>query len=112
MLVEGNTEGLDGVRYVITLDADTQLPADSARQMVAAMLHPLNHPVLDGAGRRVVGGHALLQPRVASSLPLERGSRYQRLCGGAPGIDPYTLTSIERLPGPVRRRLLHRQGHL
>ena len=91
MLVEGNTEGLDGVRYVITLDADTQLPQDSARQMVAAMLHPLNQPVLDGAGRRVVAGHALLQPRVASSLPLERGSRYQRLCGGAPGIDPCTL---------------------
>jgi cellobiose phosphorylase len=88
MLVAGNTEGLSGVRYVITLDADTQLPPGSARQMVAAMLHPLNHPVLDGAGRRVVGGHALLQPRVASSLPSERGSRYERLWGGAPGIDP------------------------
>lgn len=91
MPVEGNTDGLDGVRYVITLDADTQLPPGSARQMIAAMLHPLNRPVLDDAGRRVVGGHALLQPRVASSLPLERGSRYQRLWGGAPGIDPYTL---------------------
>ena len=87
MLVEGNTEGLDGVRYVIALDADTQLPPDSARQMVAAMLHPLNLPVLDGAGRRVVGGHALLQPRVTTSLPLERASRYARLWGGAPGID-------------------------
>jgi len=93
MLVEGSTEGLDGVRYVITLDADTQLPAGSARQMIAAMLHPLNRPLLDGAGRRVVAGHALLQPRVTSSLPSARASRYERLWGGAPGIDPYTRTA-------------------
>ncbi|MFC5512430.1 GH36-type glycosyl hydrolase domain-containing protein [Massilia jejuensis] len=89
-LVEGNIDGLDAVRYVITLDADTQLPIDSARRMVAAMAHPLNRPLLDAGGRRVVQGHALLQPRVTTSLPSARASRYERLCGGVPGIDPYT----------------------
>ena len=29
-------------KYVITLDTDTQLPRDSARQFVGAMAHPLN----------------------------------------------------------------------
>jgi cellobiose phosphorylase len=93
MLVEGRTDDLAGVRYVITLDADTQLPIDSARRMVAAMAHPLNQPLLDASGRRVIAGHALLQPRVATSLPLERSSRYERLYGGEPGIDPYTRSA-------------------
>ncbi len=39
---------------------------------------------------RVVEGYAILQPRIASSLPLGyEGSRYQRLVSGAGGIDPY-----------------------
>ncbi len=33
---------LSSVKYVITLDTDTQLPRDSARQFVGAMAHPLN----------------------------------------------------------------------
>jgi cyclic beta-1,2-glucan synthetase len=35
---------LSDVRYVITLDTDTQLPRDAARQFVGAMAHPLNRP--------------------------------------------------------------------
>jgi cyclic beta-1,2-glucan synthetase len=93
MLAEGRTDDLHGIRYVITLDADTQLPADSARQMVAAMAHPLNRPVLDAAGRRVVAGHALLQPRMTASLPRAQASRYERLLGGTPGIDPWPRTA-------------------
>ncbi|MFL6676418.1 MAG: GH36-type glycosyl hydrolase domain-containing protein [Massilia sp.] len=91
-VVEGSAEGLANIRYVITLDADTQLPRDCARQLVATMAHPLNQPVLDAAGSRVVEGYGLLQPRVSTSLPLENASRYERLCGGEPGIDPYTRT--------------------
>jgi cyclic beta-1,2-glucan synthetase len=89
-VVEGATYGLAETRYVITLDADTQLPRDAARELVAAMAHPLNAAVLNAEGSRVVEGYGLLQPRVSASLPLENASRYERLCGGAPGIDPYT----------------------
>ncbi|MGJ9420076.1 GH36-type glycosyl hydrolase domain-containing protein [Massilia sp. CMS3.1] len=93
LLVEGSTERLTGVRYVITLDAGTQLPLSSARQMVAAMAHPLNQPLLDASGRRVIDGHAVLQPRVTTSLSREAASRYERLCGGGPGIDVSTRTA-------------------
>ena len=41
-LVVGDIAVLSGVKYVITLDTDTQLPRDSARQFVGAMAHPLN----------------------------------------------------------------------
>jgi cellobiose phosphorylase len=91
-LVVGETGDLDGIRYVITLDTDTQLPRDSARQFVATMCHPLNRPRIDPRKQRVVEGYGILQPRVAVSLPSEDASRYERLCGGEPGIDPYTRT--------------------
>ncbi|WP_426116889.1 GH36-type glycosyl hydrolase domain-containing protein [Massilia sp. PWRC2] len=91
-LVVGDTCGLETVRYVITLDTDTQLPRDAARQFVATMAHPLNQPLLNSAGTRVVEGYGILQPRVTASLPSENASRYERLCGGEPGIDPYTRT--------------------
>ncbi|MEC5399537.1 GH36-type glycosyl hydrolase domain-containing protein [Uliginosibacterium sp. H1] len=88
-LIVGDMAALAGVKYVITLDTDTQLPRDAARQFVAAMAHPLNRPQHDATGR-VVDGHAILQPRVGISLPGTSRSRYARLFGGEPGIDPYT----------------------
>jgi cyclic beta-1,2-glucan synthetase len=91
-LVEGDGGRLQDVRYVITLDTDTQLPRDTARQCIATMRHPLNQPRYDASRGRVVEGYGVLQPRVAASLPGEAASRYERLCGGEPGIDPYTRT--------------------
>ncbi len=90
--VVGDTHGLGQIRYVITLDTDTQLPRDAARKFVATMVHPLNRPQIDLKERRVVEGYGILQPRVAASLPSENASRYEILCGGEPGIDPYTRT--------------------
>ena len=89
-LVVGATEVLTGVRYVITLDTDTQLPRDAARQFVGAMAHPLNRPLYDAALGRVSAGYGILQPRVSASLSGARQSRYALLHGGEPGIDPYT----------------------
>ena len=79
-----------GVRYVITLDADTRLPRDAARRLIGKMGHPLNQPRFDDARRRVVDGYAILQPRVIPSLPTGRdGSLYQRVFSSPGGIDPY-----------------------
>jgi len=89
-LVVGDRACLAGVKYVITLDTDTQLPQDAARQFAAAMAHPLNRPVFDPACGRVVAGYGILQPRVAISLPGAGRSLYARLFAGEPGIDPYT----------------------
>ncbi|MEK7741690.1 MAG: cyclic beta 1-2 glucan synthetase, partial [Nitrospirota bacterium] len=75
---------------VITLDTDTQLPRDSAWQLVGAMAHPLNRARYDEGKQRVVAGYGILQPRVSVSLPGTNRSRYARMCGSEPGIDPYT----------------------
>jgi cyclic beta-1,2-glucan synthetase len=80
-----------GVRYVMTLDADTQLPRDTVRRLIGKMAHPLNRPRFDAGSGRVVDGYAILQPRVAPSLPIGReGSVFQRLSSSAGGIDPYS----------------------
>ncbi len=79
-----------GVRYVITLDADTRMPRDAARRLVGKMAHPLNQPRFDAATRRVVEGYGVLQPRVTPSLPVGReGSLFQRIFSSVGGIDPY-----------------------
>jgi cyclic beta-1,2-glucan synthetase len=78
------------VRYVITLDADTRLPREAARRLVGKIAHPLNHPRFDAATGHVVEGYAVLQPRIAPSLPVGReGSFFQRVFSSASGIDPY-----------------------
>jgi cyclic beta-1,2-glucan synthetase len=89
-LVVGGTEVLSNVKYVITLDTDTQLPRDTARTLTGAISHPLNCARYDDAGLRVVAGYGILQPRVTASLPGTNRSRYAALCGSEPGIDPYT----------------------
>ncbi|MGQ0619825.1 MAG: GH36-type glycosyl hydrolase domain-containing protein [Panacagrimonas sp.] len=88
--VVGAVKVLQSVRYVITLDSDTALPRDSARQLVGAMAHPLNQPLYDPVQGRVTSGYGILQPRVEASLSGGHRSRYARMSGGEPGIDPYT----------------------
>jgi len=89
-VIIGNTEVLGKVKYVITLDTDTQLARDSARQFVGAMSHPLNKPKYDIIKQRVTEGYSILQPRVAVSLPGTNRSLYANLFGSDAGIDPYT----------------------
>lgn len=78
------------IKYVITLDTDTQLPRDAARRLIGTMAHPLNRPVFDSVKGIVVEGYGILQPRVSISLPSSRKSWFVRLFSGDVGIDPYT----------------------
>ncbi len=88
--VIGATDRLAGVKYVIVLDSDTALPRDAARLLAATMGHPLNRPAYDAATGRVIAGYGILQPRVGVSMESISCSRFARLFGGQPGIDPYT----------------------
>ena len=88
--IVGDTSALAGVRYVITLDTDTQLPRDAAREMVGTLAHPLNRAVFDPERGIVARGYGILQPRVGISISGQARSWYARLYGSEPGIDPYT----------------------
>ncbi|HSZ59322.1 MAG TPA: glucoamylase family protein, partial [Tepidisphaeraceae bacterium] len=88
--IVGPLPRLQGVKYAITLDSDTQLPRDAARLLAATMAHPLNQPQYDPRLGRVTAGYGVLQPRVGVSMPSASRSRFAELFGGDPGIDPYT----------------------
>ncbi len=88
--VVGDVSIFRSIRYVITLDADTQLPRDAAITLVGNMAHPLNRPVYDPVKGRIVEGYAILQPRASISLVSAGQSRFTKLFVGEAGIDPYT----------------------
>ena len=79
-----------GVRYVVTLDADTKLPRETVRRLIGKMAHPLNRPHLDPASGYVTEGYAVLQPRITPALPSDgEGSVFRRVFSAIGGIDPY-----------------------
>jgi cellobiose phosphorylase len=88
--IVGEPAILPAIKYVITLDTDTQLPRDAARELVGTMAHPLNRPVFEVTRGTVIAGYAIMQPRVGVSLPSARRSWFVRLYAGDAGIDPYT----------------------
>jgi cyclic beta-1,2-glucan synthetase len=93
--VTGNYRILTRVKYVITLDADTQLPREAAAKLIATMAHPLNKAIYDPQKKRVTAGYGILQPRVAASIPTGPKSFYLKLQGQVSGIDPYTRVSSD-----------------
>ncbi len=86
----GPLELLPAVRFCLTLDSDTQLPRDAARELIGIILHPLNQPVVDPTLKRVVEGYAVLQPRVSVTMASAAGSLFARTYAGHTGVDPYT----------------------
>ncbi|HEX3088751.1 MAG TPA: DUF3131 domain-containing protein, partial [Ilumatobacteraceae bacterium] len=79
-----------GVRYVVTLDADTRLPRGVIGRLVGTIAHPLNRPSFDARLGRVTDGYGLLQPRITPTLPeREDASIFQKVFAGSAGIDPY-----------------------
>jgi cyclic beta-1,2-glucan synthetase len=86
----GDLSVLPEVRYVITLDSDTQLPRDSAARLVGCLAHPLNQAIVDPATRMVVEGYGILQPRIGISIQSAARSRLAALYSGQTGFDLYT----------------------
>ena len=86
----GRLDVLPQIRYVITLDSDTQLPRDAAARLIGAIAHPLNAAVVDPARRVVVEGYGILQPRIGVSIQSAARSRLAVLYSGETGFDIYT----------------------
>jgi cyclic beta-1,2-glucan synthetase len=93
--IVGDTTLLTQVKYVITLDSDTQLPREAAWKFIATMAHPLNHAIYNKQLHRVTDGYGILQPRVDSGIPKQATSLYLRMQGNVSGIDPYTKVSSD-----------------
>ncbi|MDP9176783.1 MAG: carbohydrate-binding protein [Gemmatimonadota bacterium] len=88
--IVGDTKGLEGIKYVLTLDSDTVLPREAAQMLVGTIAHPLNRAEYDPDQGRIVRGYGILQPRVGVSLTSAHASHFAAIHSGHPGVDPYT----------------------
>jgi cyclic beta-1,2-glucan synthetase len=95
---EGNAEMLIAgslplpIRYVITLDADTQLPVTTARRMIETIAHPLNRVEIDPGKKTRARGFTIVQPRVSIALPGATATRFTRVFADTSGTDPYCMS--------------------
>jgi cyclic beta-1,2-glucan synthetase len=90
VLTTGDLSVLPDVKYCLTLDSDTVLPRNVARQLVGIGAHPLHRPCYDARDGRVTAGYTILQPRVSITFASAAGSLFARLYAGHTGVDPYT----------------------
>jgi len=85
----GDQEWLRNVTYVLSVDADTVVPRDAVKRLIATIAHPLNRARWQPGDGRVRRGYGLIQPRVGMSLPGAHRSRFSLMYSSGTGIDPY-----------------------
>lgn len=86
----GQREHLTKVRFVLTLDIDTKLPKDRAKQLIETLAHPLNAVQLS-AENHVKRGYTIIQPRVLTDFSQAKKTLFSRIFSDFIGVDPYTL---------------------
>ncbi len=86
----GDRAALEGIRFVVTVDADTMLPPGSVAKLAGALAHPLNQPAVDHRTGRVVSGYSIIQPRVEISPQSGMRTLFARLFTGDTAIDIYS----------------------
>ncbi|MDF2882101.1 MAG: NdvB [Clostridiaceae bacterium] len=89
-VLSSDISSLKNVKYVITLDADTQLPRDCAKKLIGTMAHVLNKPYVDLKNKKVLRGYGLMQPRISVSTASANKTIFSRIFSGETGIDMYT----------------------
>ncbi len=99
-IVKGNATEYHGgafirdIKYILTLDSDTNLSVGSVRELLSIALHPVNRPVIKNA--RVKAGFGIIQPTVKTELSSAYKSGFSRLTSGAGGADIYASASFHR----------------
>lgn len=70
------------IKYIITLDSDTALTLNSGIELIEAMAHPLNKPIIDEDKKVVTDGFGLIQPRVGIELQISTQSIFTQIFAG------------------------------
>lgn len=86
----GNKEALAGIRFIITLDSDTQLPKDQAEALIEVLAHPLNRPFLSADKKKLERGYTIIQPRIGTDFVEAKTSWFSKLFSESTVVDPYT----------------------
>lgn len=91
----GDAEVFSKIKYVITLDTDTELPQESAAKMIGVIEHPLNQPVLNAGNNRVEAGYAIVQSEIGNRIPAPSAGLFQVILSGQAGFDPYSTIASD-----------------
>ena len=83
-----NKKNLPKIKYIITLDSDTELCLNSAYSLIGAMAHILNKPEIQND--KVIDGYGLIQPRVGINLDISLKNIFTKIFAGMGGIDSYS----------------------
>ena len=75
--IEEQKDLLPEIKYIITLDSDTNLVLNSAQRLVGAMAHILNIPIIQN--KRVVQGYGIMQPRIGLDLESYKESKFTEI---------------------------------
>jgi cyclic beta-1,2-glucan synthetase len=89
-VIEGDLGSLGNIQFVITLDADTILPRETALQLIGTLAHPLNRAKFDRQTGKVTSGYTVLQPRVDISPTSANQTLFSRIFSGNTGLDLYS----------------------
>ena len=88
--IKGIGAEIPPIKYIVTLDSDTDMGMGDLSRMVGTMEHPLNRPVLSHDGvKRVIKGYGILQPLTVPSLSAAFKTPFSLLISGAGGFDTY-----------------------
>lgn len=83
------------IKYIITLDTDTELSRDAALKMVGAMEHPLNKPEIDDDTNTVKSGYGIMQPRIGIDVVCAAKTRFSLVFSGKGGLDTYACAASD-----------------
>ena len=86
--IEQQKDILPNIKYIITLDSDTNLSLGTAEKLIGAMSHVLNITVIEN--NKVICGYGIMQPRIGLDLDLAKKTRFIELFSIQGGIDFYT----------------------
>ncbi|MBQ7399016.1 MAG: hypothetical protein IJW06_00960 [Clostridia bacterium] len=98
------------IKYIFTLDADTNLAFDCLRTMVGIMLHPQNKPVLDNDRCAVVEGYGILQPAMNPTLESSKRSFFSSVMCGHGGVDLYSSGGSDKTMAMFGRSIFCGKG--
>ena len=76
------------IKYVITLDEDTNVSLNSVKELIGCISHPLNKAVVKD--NKVVSGYGIMQPRISVDIASTNKSLYAQIFSGVGGFDTYS----------------------
>ena len=103
-----DSETIPKIKYVITLDSDTNLVLESAFELIGASHHVLNRPVIDKSKGIVVDGYGIIQPRIGVDLESSRKSLLTKIYSGEAGTDAYANAISDVYQDNFDERNIHR----